>query len=96
MHLGLALSERIPENGVIIINQQPRSPLLIWAILRRRRSCRRSTFRPISNSSSTFSLLPPAALVGTGGGYGSFIDQTGAVRCSSTVVMPIGDTHHNT
>ena len=28
LHLGLALSERVPETGVIIINQQPRSPLL--------------------------------------------------------------------
>jgi len=28
IHLGIALSERIPENGVIIINQQPQSPLL--------------------------------------------------------------------
>jgi phosphate-selective porin OprO and OprP len=28
IHLGLALSERIPESGVIIINQQPQSPLL--------------------------------------------------------------------
>jgi phosphate-selective porin OprO and OprP len=28
LHLGIALSERLPENGVILINQQPRSPLL--------------------------------------------------------------------
>jgi phosphate-selective porin OprO/OprP len=28
LHFGLALSERVPENGVIRINQQPRSPLL--------------------------------------------------------------------
>jgi phosphate-selective porin OprO/OprP len=27
-HLGIALSGRLPENGVIVINQQPRSPLL--------------------------------------------------------------------
>ena len=28
LHFGLALSERLPENGVILINQQPPSPLL--------------------------------------------------------------------
>jgi len=28
LHLGMALSERVPENKVIIINQQPQSPLI--------------------------------------------------------------------
>src|SRR6185437_1182971 len=28
MHFGLALSERLPDQGVITINQQPQSPLL--------------------------------------------------------------------
>jgi phosphate-selective porin OprO/OprP len=78
LHLGLALSARWPENGVIIINQQPRSPLLNLE------DSSRSAFMPIiripASSEQLINLQFAAAhgpLWTQAEWYGSFIDQTG-------------------
>ncbi|WP_175517130.1 OprO/OprP family phosphate-selective porin [Planctomicrobium piriforme] len=78
LHLGLALSERVPENGVIVINQQPRSSLLELA------DSSTSPFVPEIRIPATFQQLANLQLAAAQGPlwtqaewYGSLIDQTG-------------------
>lgn len=77
LHFGLALSERIPENGVIIINQQPRSPLLELS------DSSSSPFVPAITIPAEFQQLINLQFGAARGPlwtqaewYGSFIDQT--------------------
>lgn len=77
LHLGIALSERIPENGVILINQQPRSPLLELG------DSSTSPFVPKITIPASFQQLINFQFVAARGPwwaqaewYGSFIDQT--------------------
>ncbi len=79
LHLGIALSERIPENGVILVNQQPRSPLLDLG------DSSTSPFVPVIRIPARFQQLVNLQLAWANGPlwsqaewYGSFIDQTGA------------------
>jgi phosphate-selective porin OprO/OprP len=78
LHFGLALSERVPENGVIIINQQPRSPLLELS------DSSSSPFVPVIRIPAEFQQLINLQFAAARGAlwtqsewYGSFIDQTG-------------------
>ncbi len=78
LHFGIALSERIPENGVIIINQQPSSPLLDLG------DSSTSPFVPIIRIPATFQQLVNLQFAAANGPlwaqaewYGSLIDQTG-------------------
>ncbi|MBA4106495.1 MAG: hypothetical protein C0485_12120 [Pirellula sp.] len=78
LHFGLALSERIPENGVIIINQQPRSPLLELS------DSSSSPFVPAITIPAEFQQLINLQFAAARGSlwtqsewYGSLIDQTG-------------------
>lgn len=78
LHFGLALSERIPENGVIIINQQPRSPLLELS------DSSSTPFVPALTIPAEFQQLVNLQFAAAYGSlwtqtewYGSLIDQTG-------------------
>jgi phosphate-selective porin OprO/OprP len=78
VHLGIALSERVPESGVIIINQQPRSPLLDVG------DSSSSPFVPAITIPARFQQLINLQFAAANGPwwtqaewYGSFIDQTG-------------------
>ena len=78
LHFGVALSERVPENGVIIINQQPRSPLLELS------DSSSSPFVPVIIIPAEFQQLINLQFAAARGPlwtqsewYGSFIDQTG-------------------
>ena len=78
LHLGIALSERIPERGVIIINQQPRSSLLELA------DSSTSPFVPEIRIPAHFQQLINLQLAAANGPlwtqaewYGSLIDQSG-------------------
>jgi phosphate-selective porin OprO/OprP len=78
LHLGLSLSERVPESGVIIINQQPRSPLLDLG------DSSTSPFVPAINIPARFQQLINVQFAAVNGPlwtqaewYGSLIDQTG-------------------
>ena len=78
LHLGIALSERVPENGVIIINQQPRSPLLDVG------DSSTSPFVPAIRIPARFQQLMNLQFAAANGPlwtqaewYGSLIDQTG-------------------
>jgi len=78
VHLGIALSERIPEDGVIVINQQPRSPLLDLG------DSSTSPFVPVIHIPATFQQLINFQFAAAKGPlwtqaewYGSLIRQTG-------------------
>lgn len=78
LHLGIALSERVPENGMIAINQQPRSPLLELG------DSSTSAFVPTIRIPATFQQLVNLQFAAARGPlwaqaewYGSLIDQTG-------------------
>src|SRR5262249_13646478 len=78
VHLGIALSERIPENGVVIINQQRQSPLLDLG------DSSTSPFIPVITIPGTFQQLINVQCAVAKGScwaqaewYGSFIAQTG-------------------
>ncbi len=78
LHFGLALSERIPENGVILINQQPRSPLLDLG------DSSTSPFVPVIRIPARFQQLINLQFAAATGPlwtqaewYGTFINQTG-------------------
>lgn len=78
LHLGLALSERVPENGVILINQQPRSPLLDLG------DSSTTPFVSVIRIPASFQQLINLQFAAARGPawtqaewYGSFIDQTG-------------------
>jgi phosphate-selective porin OprO/OprP len=78
LHLGLALSERIPESGVIIINQQPNSPLLDLG------DSSTSPFVPAIRIPARFQQLINLQFAAANGSwwaeaewYGSIIDQIG-------------------
>lgn len=77
-HLGIALSERVPEAGVITINQQPRSPLLDLG------DSSTSPFVPVIRIPAVFQQLINLQFAAANGPlwtqaewYGSLIDQTG-------------------
>ncbi|HWB00922.1 MAG TPA: porin [Pirellulales bacterium] len=77
-HLGLALSERVPERGIIIINQQPLSPLLDLG------DSSTTPFVPAIRIPASFQQLPNLQFAATRGSlwtqaewYGTLIDQTG-------------------
>ncbi len=77
LHLGIALSERVPENGVIVINQQPRSPLLDLE------DSSTSPFVPVIRIPARFQQLINLQFAAANGPlwtqaewYGSLIDQT--------------------
>jgi len=77
MHLGLALSERVPNQGVISINQQPQSPLLDFG------DSTTSPFIPKLTIPAQFQQLINAQWAYLDGSfwsqaewYGSIIDQT--------------------
>ena len=78
VHLGIALSERVPENGLIVINQQPRSPLLGLD------DSSTSDFVPVIRVPADFQQLINLQFAAANGPwwtqaewYGSFIDQAG-------------------
>lgn len=78
LHFGLALSERIPEDGVVVINLQPRSPLLEFG------DSSTSPFVPVIDVPATFQQLVNVQFASVDGPlwmqaewYGSFIDQKG-------------------
>lgn len=78
LHLGIALSERIPENGVIVFNQQPRSSLLQLA------DSSTSPFVPEIRVPANFQQLINLQFAAANGSlwaqaewYGSLVDQTG-------------------
>jgi phosphate-selective porin OprO/OprP len=78
LHFGLALSERVPLDGDIIINQQPRSPLLELG------DSSTSPFVPVINIPASFQQLANLQIAANRGPlwaqaewYGSWIDQTG-------------------
>lgn len=78
LHLGLALSERVSENGVIVINQKPRSPLLEFG------DSSTSPFVPVIRVPARFQQLINLQFAAANGPlwtqaewYGSLIDQTG-------------------
>lgn len=78
LHFGLALSERVPEAGVILINQQPRSPLLEWG------DSSTSPFVPVITIPAEFQQLINLQFAAVNGPlwtqaewYGSLIDQSG-------------------
>jgi phosphate-selective porin OprO/OprP len=78
LHLGMAFSERLPEHGVVILNQQPQSPLLDLG------DSATSPFLPQIRIPATFQQLLNLQC-GTANGpfwtqaewYGSWIDQQG-------------------
>ncbi len=77
LHLGLAFSERVPEHGMIVINQQPRSPLLETG------DSSTPTFVPVIRIPANFQQLINLQFAAANGPcwtqaewYGSFIDQT--------------------
>ena len=79
LHLGIALSERVPENGVIILNQQPRSPLLDLG------DSSTSPFVPVIRIPARFQQLINLQFAAANGSfwtqaewYGTIINQTGA------------------
>lgn len=79
LHLGLSLSERVPENGVIVINQQPRSPLLDLG------DSSTTPFVPSLKIPAVFQQLVNLQVAGASGSfwtqaewYGSWIDQPDA------------------
>jgi phosphate-selective porin OprO/OprP len=78
LHLGIALSERVPENGIIILNQQPRSPLLVLG------DSSTSPFVPVIRIPASFQQLINLQFAAANGPlwtqaewYGSLINQTG-------------------
>lgn len=78
LHLGIALSERVPDSGVIVINQQPRSPLLDLG------DSSTTPFVPVISIPAKFQQLinlqgawANGPLWAQAEWYGSFIDQTG-------------------
>jgi len=78
LHFGVALSERVPENGVILINQEPRSPLLDLG------DSSTSPFVPVITIPARFQQLINLQFASASGSvwaqgdwYGSLIDQTG-------------------
>jgi phosphate-selective porin OprO/OprP len=78
LHLGIALSERVPANGVIIINQKARSPLLDLG------DSSESPFVPMIRIPASFQQLINLQFAAANGPmwaqaewYGSLIDQTG-------------------
>lgn len=79
LHLAIALSERIPESGVIIFNQQPANPLLDLG------DSATSPFVPTLRIPATFQQLINLQLATVNGPfwtqaewYGSLVDQKGA------------------
>jgi phosphate-selective porin OprO/OprP len=79
VHLGIALSERVPENGVIIINQQPLNPLLDLG------DSSTSPFVPVIRIPAKFQQLINLQFALAKGPfwtqaewYGTIINQTGA------------------
>jgi len=88
LHLGMAMSERVPENGVIVINQQPRSPLLDLG------DSSTSPFVPAIRIPATFQQLINFQFAAANGSwwtqaewYGSFIDQTGTDQTGGDLVF---------
>ncbi len=78
LHFGLALSERVPEDGVIVINQQPRSPLLELS------DSSTTPFVPEIRIPADFQQLVNLQVAAARGPvwtqsewYGTFIDQSG-------------------
>ncbi|MCE9547545.1 MAG: hypothetical protein K8T25_18915 [Planctomycetia bacterium] len=78
LHFGLALSERVSETGVIIINQQPNSPLLDLG------DSSTSPFVPAISIPASFEQLINVQFAAAHGSwwtqaewYGALIDQTG-------------------
>jgi len=78
LHFGLALSSRIPESGVITINQQPRSPLLEFG------DSSTSPFVPVIRIPANFQQLFNLQFAAARGPvwiqaewYGSLVDQKG-------------------
>lgn len=78
LHLGMSLSERVPETGVIIINQQPRSPLLDLG------DSSTTPFVPAIRIPASYQQLINLQFAAVNGPvwtqaewYGSLIDQTG-------------------
>jgi phosphate-selective porin OprO and OprP len=78
VHFGLALSERVPENGFIIINQQPNNPLLDQG------DSSTSPFVPTIRIPASYEQLINLQFAAARGSwwtqaewYGAFIDQTG-------------------
>jgi phosphate-selective porin OprO and OprP len=79
VHFGIALSERLPENGVIIVNQQPRSPLLDLG------DSSTSPFVPVIRIPAKFQQLVNVQFASANGPfwtqaewYGTIINQSGA------------------
>lgn len=77
LHFGFAMAERIPEAGVIVINQQPRSPLLETG------DSSSSPFVPVISIPANFQQLINLQFAAALGSiwtqaewYGSLIDQT--------------------
>jgi phosphate-selective porin OprO/OprP len=78
LHLGIALSERVPEFGVIVINEKPQSPLLELG------DSSTSAFVPVIRVPASFQQLINLQFAAVRGPlwtqaewYGSLIDQTG-------------------
>ena len=78
MHLGVALSSRIPDRGIVVINQRPNSPLLDLG------DSSASPFASTIRVPATFQQLFNAQWAVVNGPfsaqaewYGTFIDQTG-------------------
>lgn len=78
LHFAIALAERVPTDGVIIINQQPRSPLLELG------DSSTSAFVPVIRIPASFQQLMNLQVAAARGPlwsqaewYGSWIDQTG-------------------
>ena len=78
LHLGIALSERLPESGVILINQQPRTPLLDLG------DSSTTPFVPVIRIPASFQQIINLQFAAANGPlwtqaewYGSLIDQTG-------------------
>jgi phosphate-selective porin OprO/OprP len=79
LHFGIALSERVPENGVITINQQPRNPLLDFG------DSSTSPFVPVIRVPATFQQLVNLQVAMANGPfwtqaewYASYIEQRDA------------------
>jgi phosphate-selective porin OprO/OprP len=78
LHFGVALAERLPTKGIIIINQQPQSPLLEF------NDSVSSPFVPTLMIPATFQHILNAQVAAARGSlwtqaewYGTFIDQSG-------------------
>jgi phosphate-selective porin OprO/OprP len=78
VHLGIALSSRLPNNGIVLINQQPRSPLLELG------DSSSTPFLPTLRIPADFQQLfnvqgaiQNGPLILQAEWYGSWIDQTG-------------------